>query len=94
VRRGSGLVAEPHRFGLLVHPQRGAGPRHRRHRDQARARRALALSSALRGIALFGFGWLKAAATGLPRLRGAVQTLAIGGTAAVVAYLVASLFGH
>jgi len=55
---------------------------------------ALALSSSLTGVALFGFGWLRAAATGLPRLRGAVQTLAIGGTAAVVAYLVASLFGH
>jgi VIT1/CCC1 family predicted Fe2+/Mn2+ transporter len=53
---------------------------------------ALVVSSALTCAALFGFGWLKAAATGLPRIRGAVQTLAIGGTAAVVAYLVASLF--
>lgn len=53
---------------------------------------ALVVSSALTATALFGFGWLKAAATGLPRVRGAVQTLAIGGTAAVVAYLVASLF--
>jgi VIT1/CCC1 family predicted Fe2+/Mn2+ transporter len=54
---------------------------------------ALLVSSALTGTALFGFGWLKAAATGLPRLRGAVQTLAIGGTAAAVAYLVAGMFG-
>jgi VIT1/CCC1 family predicted Fe2+/Mn2+ transporter len=55
---------------------------------------ALVLSSTVTGMALFGFGWLKARATGLPPLRGAVQTLAIGGTAAVVAYLVASIFGH
>jgi len=55
---------------------------------------ALLLSSTLTGIALFSFGWLKGAVTGLPRLRGAVQTLAIGGAAATVAYLVASLFGH
>ncbi|WP_237216056.1 VIT1/CCC1 transporter family protein [Falsiroseomonas oryziterrae] len=55
---------------------------------------ALLLSSSLTAVALFGFGWLKARATGLPALRGAVQTLAIGGVAAVVAYLVASLFGH
>jgi len=55
---------------------------------------ALLLSSGLTGVALFGFGWLKARATGLPALRGAVQTLAIGGVAALVAYLVASLFGH
>jgi vacuolar iron transporter family protein len=54
---------------------------------------ALALSSALTGAALLGFGWLKAKATGLPPLRGAVQTLAIGGAAAVVAYLVARLVG-
>ena len=45
-------------------------------------------------MALFGFGWLKARATGLPPLRVATQTLAIGGAAALVAYLVASLFGH
>ena len=54
---------------------------------------ALALSSALTGMALFGFGWLKARATGLPALRGALQTLAIGGAAAVVAYVVAGLIG-
>jgi VIT1/CCC1 family predicted Fe2+/Mn2+ transporter len=55
---------------------------------------ALLLSSALTSVALLGFGWLKARATGLPPLRGALQTFAIGGAAAIVAYLVASLFGH
>jgi VIT1/CCC1 family predicted Fe2+/Mn2+ transporter len=57
-------------------------------------RPALLLSCSLTGVALFGFGWLKARATGLPPLRGALQTLAIGGVAATVAYLVAGLFGH
>jgi VIT1/CCC1 family predicted Fe2+/Mn2+ transporter len=55
---------------------------------------ALLVSAGLTSIALFGFGWLKARATGLPPLRVATQTLAIGGAAALVAYLVASLFGH
>jgi vacuolar iron transporter family protein len=55
---------------------------------------ALLVSATLTGVALFGFGWLKARATGLPPLRVAIQTLAIGGAAAVAAYLVASLFGH
>ena len=55
---------------------------------------ALMVSAAMTSVALFGFGWLKARATGLPPLRVATQTLAIGGAAAVVAYLVASLFGH
>lgn len=59
----------------------------------AETRPALFLSCTVTGIALFGFGWLKARATGLPPLRGAMQTLAIGGTAALVAYLVASIFG-
>jgi VIT1/CCC1 family predicted Fe2+/Mn2+ transporter len=54
---------------------------------------ALAASSLMTGVALFGFGWLKARATGLPALRGALQTLGIGGLAAVVAYLVARLVG-
>lgn len=54
---------------------------------------ALALSSVLTAVALFGFGWLKARATGLPPVRGAVQTLAIGGAAAIVAYLVATAVG-
>ena len=59
----------------------------------AETRPALLLSSVLTGTALFGFGWLKAAVTGLPRLRGALQTLAIGGAAAVAAYLVAKAAG-
>ncbi len=55
---------------------------------------ALLVSSGVTAMALFGFGWLKARATGLPPLRVATQTLAIGGVAAMVAYAVASLFGH
>ncbi len=55
---------------------------------------ALAVSCGVTAVALFGFGWLRARVTGLPALRGAAQTLAVGGAAAVVAYLVASLFGH
>lgn len=54
---------------------------------------ALIVSCSLTGAALFGFGWLKARATGLPALRGAVQTLGIGGAAAAVAYAIAALFG-
>jgi VIT1/CCC1 family predicted Fe2+/Mn2+ transporter len=54
---------------------------------------ALAVSAGLTGVALFGFGWLKARATGLPALRGASQTLAIGGLAAAVAYVVAKAVG-
>ncbi len=59
----------------------------------AGTRPALVLSCAVTGAALLGFGWLKAKATGLPALRGAVQTLAIGGAAAGVAYLVARWVG-
>jgi VIT1/CCC1 family predicted Fe2+/Mn2+ transporter len=54
---------------------------------------ALALSSLLTGCALFGFGWLKSRATGLPPAPGALQTLAVGGAAAVVAYVVAKAVG-
>ncbi len=54
---------------------------------------ALAVSCGLTGAALLGFGWLKARATGLPPLRGAVQTLGIGGLAALAAYLVARWVG-
>ena len=59
----------------------------------AETRPALLVSGLLTGIALLGFGWLKARATGLPALRGAVQTLGVGGLAAVVAYLVARWVG-
>src|SRR3712207_2359845 len=55
----------------------------------AETRPALLLSGAVTGAALLGFGWLKAKATGLPALRGAVQTLLIGGVAAAVAELLA-----
>lgn len=54
---------------------------------------ALILSSVMTALALTAFGWLKARATGLPPLRGAVQTLGIGGLAAVVAFLVARAVG-
>ena len=56
----------------------------------AETRPALMLSCLLTGTALLGFGWLKARATGLPPLRGALLTFAIGGIAAVVAYGVAA----
>jgi vacuolar iron transporter family protein len=59
----------------------------------AETRPALLLSCAVTGVALLGFGWLKAKATGLPALRGAVQTLLIGGLAAAVAYVVAKWVG-
>ncbi len=59
----------------------------------AETRPALLLSCGLTGAALLGFGWLKARATGLPALRGALQTAAIGGLAATVAYLVARWVG-
>jgi VIT1/CCC1 family predicted Fe2+/Mn2+ transporter len=59
----------------------------------AETRPALLVSALLTGTALFGFGWLKARATGLPALRGAAQTLGIGGLAAAVAYAVAKLVG-
>jgi VIT1/CCC1 family predicted Fe2+/Mn2+ transporter len=54
---------------------------------------ALMVSAGMTAVALFGFGWLKARATGLPALPGALQTLAIGGAAAMVAYGVARLVG-
>jgi VIT1/CCC1 family predicted Fe2+/Mn2+ transporter len=55
--------------------------------------KALVISACITGVALAGFGWLKAKATGLPAGRGAVQTLVIGGLAAAVAYMVAKLVG-
>lgn len=59
----------------------------------AETKPALLLSCAITGVALLGFGWLKATATGLPALRGAAQTLLIGGVAAAVAYVVAKWVG-
>jgi VIT1/CCC1 family predicted Fe2+/Mn2+ transporter len=54
---------------------------------------ALMVSAVVTSIALLGFGWLKARVTGLPPLRGGLQTLLIGGVAAAVAYTVAKLVG-
>jgi VIT1/CCC1 family predicted Fe2+/Mn2+ transporter len=51
------------------------------------------ISACITGVALAGFGWLTAKATGLPAGRGAVQTLLIGGLAAAVAYMVAKAVG-
>jgi len=59
----------------------------------AETRPALLASCMLTGIALLIFGWLKARATGLPPLRGALQTLLVGGAAAAIAFLVARLVG-
>ncbi|MBR0673204.1 VIT1/CCC1 transporter family protein [Neoroseomonas soli] len=52
---------------------------------------ALAVSGLLTACALTGFGWLKARATGLPPLRGAVNALAVGALAGAAAYLGARL---
>jgi VIT1/CCC1 family predicted Fe2+/Mn2+ transporter len=50
---------------------------------------ALLLSCVMTLCALFGFGYLKGRFSGAPALRSALQTLAIGGLAAAVAYAVA-----
>jgi VIT1/CCC1 family predicted Fe2+/Mn2+ transporter len=60
---------------------------------QAEARPALLLSAAATGAALLGFGGLKAAAAGQPRLAGALRALGIGAGAALAALLVAVLVG-
>jgi VIT1/CCC1 family predicted Fe2+/Mn2+ transporter len=49
---------------------------------------ALVLSSLLTGAALAIFGAIKGRYTGAPALRSAMQTVAIGGTAATVAYAI------
>ncbi|UPG71248.1 VIT1/CCC1 transporter family protein [Roseomonas gilardii subsp. gilardii] len=59
--------------------------------DDTRA--SLAVSCAVTGLALLAFGWLKARATGMPRLSGAVQTAAIGAAAAGAAFGIARLAG-
>jgi VIT1/CCC1 family predicted Fe2+/Mn2+ transporter len=56
-------------------------------------RPALLASCAMTGLALLVFGWLKATVTGLPPLASAMQTLAVGGAAAAVAFAVARLVG-
>lgn len=55
----------------------------------ASAGAALGASAVLAAAAMLGLGWLKARATGLPPLRGALQTLGIGGGAAAAAWLAA-----
>jgi VIT1/CCC1 family predicted Fe2+/Mn2+ transporter len=54
---------------------------------------SLMVSAGATGLALLGFGWLKARATGLPPLKGAAQTFMVGGLAAAVAYVIAKLVG-
>ena len=54
---------------------------------------ALAVSCAITAVALAGLGWLRSRAAGLPPLRGAIQTLALGGVAAAVACLAAKAAG-
>ena len=50
---------------------------------------AFLLSVGVTLLALFVFGYIKARYTGAARLRGAIQTLAIGALAAAAAYLIA-----
>jgi vacuolar iron transporter family protein len=45
-------------------------------------------------IALFVFGYIKGHYTGLPPLRGAMQTTLIGGAAAAAAFSIAKLISH
>lgn len=52
---------------------------------------ALYLSSLVTLLALFGFGAVKGALTGVAWLRSAIQTVIIGGVAATVAFLIARL---
>jgi len=52
---------------------------------------ALLVSVVLTGVALGGFGAVKGSYTGTPPIRAAWQTLAIGGTAAALAYGIARL---
>lgn len=54
---------------------------------------SLLWSCGVTGAALLGFGWLKARATGLPAVKGAVQTFLVGGLAAAVAYGIAKWVG-
>ena len=53
--------------------------------------RALLASSLVTGLALLAFGWLRARATGMPRLAGALQTAVIGAVAAGAAFGIARL---
>ena len=55
---------------------------------------ALELSVCVTLIALFVFGFVKGRFTGLPPLRGALQTTLIGGLAAAAAFGIARLIGR
>jgi VIT1/CCC1 family predicted Fe2+/Mn2+ transporter len=55
---------------------------------------ALMLSVGVTLVALFVFGYVKGHFTGLPPLRGAIQTTLIGGLAAGAAFTIAKLIGH
>jgi VIT1/CCC1 family predicted Fe2+/Mn2+ transporter len=55
---------------------------------------ALAFSVCVTLIALFVFGYIKGHYTGLPPLRGAMQTTLIGGAAAAAAFSIAKLISH
>ena len=57
----------------------------------ASPRPALLVSCGITALALLAFGWLKARATGLSPLRGALQSLALGTAAAFLAWLAARL---
>lgn len=54
---------------------------------------ALAISVAMTLAALFVFGWFKGRFTGVPPLRGGLQTLLMGGLASGAAYGIARLIG-
>jgi VIT1/CCC1 family predicted Fe2+/Mn2+ transporter len=53
--------------------------------------RALMLSVGLTLLALFVFGWIKGTFTGVKPLRGAIQTVLVGGLAAAAAFFIARL---
>jgi VIT1/CCC1 family predicted Fe2+/Mn2+ transporter len=55
---------------------------------------ALMVSVGVTIVALFVFGYVKGHFTGLPPLRGAIQTTLIGGLAAGAAFTIAKLIGH
>jgi len=57
------------------------------------AKSALLVSAAVTLVALFIFGYIKGRFTGLSPLRGAVQTVLIGGLAATAAFLIARAVG-
>ncbi len=54
---------------------------------------AFGASCAVTGLALAGFGWLRARATGRPGMAGAAQALGIGAAAAAAAFVAARMVG-